>query len=239
MPNHELNTIEHRLTPINTHLNCRRCDYDLISLFPGDPCPECGTEIILSTPNTGMQRFENHPASRLPLLIAGAGGGMIAWPIIGIIYGDSPLFILLGLIVIPLVTLSIAFVSMRERRLAVTVDWNKRQVIYEHCYRTNAYWGSFRRLKYHACRMDEILSANIQSGRGSSNLRVIHKVGIAFLPDSIEDWFQHCNQMNEIAAATPEPALHRRTWFISVLAISVLVVLFSGILFWFLVIDPV
>ena len=216
-----------------------KCDYDLISLFPGDPCPECGTEIVVHAPKEGVQRFENDPTSKLPFVVAGAGACMIFWHFYGIATGIPLLVVLVIFFAIPLFAIAIAVLLNGERRLAVTLDWNERRVIFERCYRSNAYWLSLRRKRVFECRMDEILAAEVQHGRGWDNLRIITPAGIANVPDSFDQWDDLCRELVGIASDTPNVPFHRTSLWLIMVAMILMAVVVGGVLYWAFVMDTV
>lgn len=226
-------------TPISRHLKCAQCDYDLINLFPGDPCPECGTEIIVHAPSEGVRRFENDPASKLPSLLTSAGIAMIFWFIYGSVRGIPPLEVLIVFFAIPIATIALVIIRNGERRLAVTLDWNGRRVIFERCYRSNAYWLSLRRMRVFECSMDEILAAEVQRGRGRSNLRVITPVGIANVPDTLQKWDDLRRELVQIAADTPDAPRYRSSVWLMAVAFLIVAIVLSCAMYWALVIDPV
>lgn len=232
-------TIDHRSIPINRHLKCAQCDYDLISLFPGDPCPECGTEIIVHAPKEGVQRFENDPTSVLPFVLTGAGLGMIAWFAYGIASDIPPLEVLIIFFAIPLVAIAIVVILNGERRLAVTLDWNERRVIFERCYRSNAHWLSLRRMKVSECGMDEILAAEVLYGRSWNKLRIITPAGIAHIPETLHKWNDLRRELVQIAADTSDAPMYRRTFWLLVVVGIIFLIGFGGVMYWALVIDPI
>lgn len=239
MPNHELNTIEQRLTPIDTHLKCRRCDYDLISLFPGDPCPECGTEIIVHAPTEGIRRFENDPTNKLPFLLTCGGVSMIVWFIYALAKGIPALEVLIIFCTIPIITILIIFFLNGERRLAVTLDWKNRRVIFERCFRSNAYWLSLRRKKILECSMDKILAVEIQHGRAWDNMRIFTPTGVANIPDSLRQWDELGRDLRNIASETPDVAFYRTTGWLIILMVLSLVSISVAVWLWATVFDPV